>query len=322
LPFKKACHCVGFFVFLLLLSGCSNLPQTAALLDRLPIDIPPRVELNEVPFFPQEDYQCGPAALATVLHASGIKIEPEALVNQVYIPYKKGSLQIEMLTAIRRQGRVAYELRPQLIDVLREIHAGRPVLVLENFNSGFSKTWHYAVVIGYDLNREEIISRSGVNRRETLSLNMFEYIWKQGGYWAYVVLPLDALPATVNEQHYAQSVSALEESGHLSHAKIAYQTLLRHWPKNLIGHIGLGNIAYARNDLESAKKIFTEAILHHPNNALAHNNLAHVLADLGDIKEAIQAAEKAVHLGGPLLEDAKATLREIHIKEGQSKSHR
>lgn len=312
---------MGFFITLCLLGSCANLPQTAAILKRLHSDIPSRVELENVPFFPQVDYQCGPASLATVLNASGIRIEPETLVSEVYIPSKKGSLQIEMLTAIRRQGRIAYELQPQLIDILREINAGRPVLVLENFNSGFSQTWHYAVVVGYDLNREEMISRSGANRRETLSFNTFEYIWKQGGYWAYVVLPLDEFPATVNEQHYAQSVSALEESGQLNHAKIGYQTLLNRWPNNLIGQIGLGNIAYTRGDLVSAKKILNEAIHHHPDNTLAHNNLAHVLAELGDIKEAIKVAEKAVALGGSLLEEAKATLREIQIKESIGKSH-
>jgi tetratricopeptide (TPR) repeat protein len=201
------------------------------------------------------------------------------------------------------------------MDILREIHAGRPVLVLENFNTGFSQTWHYAVVVGYDLNREELISRSGINRRETLSFNAFEYVWKQAGYWALVVLPLDELPATARENQFAQSVLALEESGHLSHAKIAYQTLVKHWPKNLIGQIGLGNTSYALGDLQSAKHALTQAIQNHPESAMAHNNLAHVLADLGDMKEAIKTAEKAVGLGGPLLEETKATLKEIELKE-------
>lgn len=48
---------------------------------------------------------------------------------------------------------------------------------------------------------------------------------------------------------------------------------------------------------------------------MAHNNLAQVLADLGDMKEAIKTAEKAVNLGGPLLEETKATLKEIELKE-------
>ncbi len=313
---------MGFFIVLGMLAACANLPQTAAILDRLPTDIPKYVELQRVPFFPQEDYQCGPASLATILSASGIKIEPDALVSQVYIPSKKGSLQIEMVAAIRRYGRIAYELKPELIDILKEVNAGRPVLVLENYNAGFSQTWHYAVVVGYDLNREEFISRSGVKRRETLSFNQFEYLWKQGGYWGVVALPLEELPATVNENRFEQSVLSLEQSGHHNHAKKAYQTLLSRWPKNLVGQIGLGNTSYALGDLESAKLAFMQAIHNHPETAMAYNNLAHVFADLGQMAEAIKTAEKAISLGGPLLEEANATLTEIKLKAESLKLHR
>ncbi len=313
---------MGFFIILGMLAACANLPQTAAILDRLPTDIPKYVELQRVPFFPQEDYQCGPASLATILSASGIKIEPDALVSQVYIPSKKGSLQIEMVAAIRRYGRIAYELKPELIDILKEVNAGRPVLVLENYNAGFSQTWHYAVVVGYDLNREEFISRSGVKRRETLSFNQFEYLWKQGGYWGVVALPLEELPATVNENRFEQSVLSLEQSGHHNHAKKAYQTLLSRWPKNLVGQIGLGNTSYALGDLESAKLAFMQAIHNHPETAMAYNNLAHVFADLGQMAEAIKTAEKAISLGGPLLEEANATLTEIKLKAESLKLHR
>ena len=56
----------GVFVWLvLMLAGCAT-PQVALLDARWPADLPARVELTEVPFFPQEDYECGPAALAMV----------------------------------------------------------------------------------------------------------------------------------------------------------------------------------------------------------------------------------------------------------------
>ena len=83
--------------------------------------LPRQHELTTTPFFPQELYQCGPAALATVLVHSGVATTPETLVDQVYIPEKEGSLQAEMLAAARRQGRVAYRLAPQLEDLLREV---------------------------------------------------------------------------------------------------------------------------------------------------------------------------------------------------------
>ena len=50
------------------LGGCASLvPQTISLRDAWPAGVPEQVELGAVPFFPQEDYQCGPAALATTL---------------------------------------------------------------------------------------------------------------------------------------------------------------------------------------------------------------------------------------------------------------
>ena len=54
-----------------LLSACASLTasQTRALLAQPPADLPARVEWTQVPFFPQEINQCGPAALATALGA-------------------------------------------------------------------------------------------------------------------------------------------------------------------------------------------------------------------------------------------------------------
>ena len=49
----------------------------------------PAVELAAVPFFPQEDFQCGPAALATVLAASGDATTPQALAPQSYLPQRR-----------------------------------------------------------------------------------------------------------------------------------------------------------------------------------------------------------------------------------------
>ena len=42
------------------------------------------VELTQTPFFPQQSHQCGPAALATALGASGVDVTPDDLVPQTY----------------------------------------------------------------------------------------------------------------------------------------------------------------------------------------------------------------------------------------------
>ena len=114
----------GVFV-LAVLSGCASLfPQTKELArGGLPQGLPEKIELSQTAFFPQLEYQCGPAALATVLVSAGVKTTPEELVPQVYIPERKGSLQVEMLAAARRHGMVSYALAPRFEDLLREIAA-------------------------------------------------------------------------------------------------------------------------------------------------------------------------------------------------------
>ncbi len=71
-------------LLLWVLAGCAT-PE----LDRLsanPGDLPPRAEVAAVPFFPQQRFYCGPAALATVLAWSGLTVTQEDLVGQVYTP--------------------------------------------------------------------------------------------------------------------------------------------------------------------------------------------------------------------------------------------
>ena len=75
---------------LVLLSGCAT--QTKALLSAHHADLPRQVELKTTPFIAQERYQCGPAALAMSLRAAGFAVDADALVPQVYLPQREGSL--------------------------------------------------------------------------------------------------------------------------------------------------------------------------------------------------------------------------------------
>jgi hypothetical protein len=313
---SKACFATGLsFIFALLLAGCAAIaPQTHALKTSRPPVLAPRAELVDVPFFPQQEYQCGPAALATVLNAAGVGITPEALVQQVYLPGRKGSLQVEMLAATRRNGMLAYELAPALTDLITEVAAGNPVVVLENFGVPISPLWHYAVVVGYDIDAGKLILRSGLTRRETMPLVLFERLWSHGDYWAMLALPATRLPATATEFRYLSAAQALEKSGQLKTAKSAYLTLLTHWPQSLTGRMGLGNTAYALGEIGEAEQAFRKAALDHAQSAPAFNNLAQTLADQGKYPEALVAARQAVSLGGEWLATSRATLDEIEKK--------
>ncbi|HUG04491.1 MAG TPA: hypothetical protein VML92_08685, partial [Steroidobacteraceae bacterium] len=83
--------------------------------------MPRSVELAGTPFFPQDEYQCGPAALATVLRASGVATLPDDLKPQVYVPGRRGSLQAELIGAARRHGRLPYVMPSQGQELVAEL---------------------------------------------------------------------------------------------------------------------------------------------------------------------------------------------------------
>ena len=209
---------------------------------------------------------------------------------------------------------IAYELEPQLTDLLREVAAGTPVIVLENYGFRIRPLWHYAVVVGYDLEDGQMIRRSGMKQRQTMPFAVFEYVWKVEGRWSMVAVPPDRLPATATESRYTSAAVALEKSGQIWPAHTAYNSLLRRWPGSLAGQMGRGNTAYALKDLATAESAFRQAAQDHGNTPAAFNNLAQVLADRGRLDEAITTAERAVSLGGPLLAATRTTLGEIRSK--------
>jgi tetratricopeptide (TPR) repeat protein len=302
----------ALFVALAMLLGACATPQSDRLLATASA-FPQQVELSAVPFFPQDEYQCGPASLAMLLNWSGEAVEPTALAPQVYLPERRGSLQLEILAAARRHGRIPYVLRPELESVFAELAAGHPVLVLQNLALDWHPQWHYAVVIGFDLPRAEVVLRSGTEARLAMPLRVFERTWARADHWAVVVLPPEQLPATAEELRYLQSVAALESLQRYEQAAAAYRATLTRWPKSLGALIGQGNSRYALGDLAGAEAAFREAVRFHPNAAVALNNLAQTLADRGALVDAEPLAARAVELdpGNTLY---RATLAEIRAR--------
>ena len=288
----------GVFI-LAVLSGCASFfPQTKELARGWPQDLPKQVELTEVPFFPQLEYQCGPAALATVLVSAGVKTTPEALAPQVYLPERKGSLQVEMLAAARRHGMVSYALAPRFEDVLREVAAGTPVIVLQNLGL-FSAGWHYAVAVGYDWGPGTLVLRSGTLERDVVPFAVHEVVWMRSGYWAMVAVPPERIPATAEEKSWLNAIAAFERAGDARGARVAYKTFLGRWPESVNAYVGLANTHHALGELEEAVTVLREATRRDPESVVVLNNLAQTLSDLGRNEEALPVIERASAAGGP-----------------------
>lgn len=289
----------GVLLCALLLSGCAS-PQLTALDQRWPQTLPSAVMLKDVPFFAQDDHLCGPASLAMVAQAAGVQVTPGELTEQVYVPGRQGALQLEMLAATRRQGLVAYPLAPRLQDLLQEVAAGQPVLILQNLSLPISPLWHYAVVIGYDRARREVVLHSGVTERMVMALSTFEHTWARSGYWSMRAVAPDRLPVSAEAETWATAAAALERV-HPRAAQTAYATALARWPDHRASLLGAGNAAYALHQLARAGQAYALATRMHPDFADAWNNLAQVRLELGQRRAARAAIDRAVALGGPRL---------------------
>lgn len=277
--------------FLCLLSACAATGVREVTLNK---QLPRQLELANTPFFPQELYQCGPAALATALQAVAIQVTPEQLTSEVYIPSRQGSLQIEMLASARRHGALAVVIPPRLDAVMQEIAAGNVVVVMQNLGLAWAPSWHYAVVVGYDLNRELIWLRSGTYPRFEMTLSAFQRTWARSDYWAFVALPPGKLPASATADDVAKALVAYEKNASLQQKRSAYQAAVARWPDHLVLLMGLGNSAYHAKDYATAEHAFHRAVSAHPDAAAAYNNLANVLLAQKRFKQAMQVAQQGL----------------------------
>jgi hypothetical protein len=290
-------------------AGCAA-PQSSALraalqADRL-ADLPRQASVDDVAFHPQLDFHCGPASLAMAMSAVGRQVDPDSLAATVFVPGREGAFQAEMLAAARRQQLLATELPPRLESLLREVAAGRPVIVLQNLSLPLSPVWHYAVLVGYDLDRRQVVLHSGQTPRMPLSIDTFEHTWARSRHWSMVLTDPSVLPATAAEPQAAAAAVALERIDRRS-AALAYDAVLERWPSSRLALLGRGNVRHAAGDMPGAVEALRDAVERAPDFAEAWHNLAVALAALGDRPGARQAADRAIDLGGARADTFAAT---------------
>ncbi len=290
-------------------AGCAA-PQTAKLLEsRASLGLPAQALIEDVPLIPQEDLYCGPATLAMALTAAGTPADQQEVAKAIYTPGREGTLRGDVLGGARRWGRMTAPVN-QLTDLLAEIAAGNPVIVFQNLSLDIAPQWHFALAIGYDLDRRQIILNSGTIERLRTDLSTFEHTWKRGDHWALVVTAPDHLAVSVDEPEAMAGAAALERVRRLDEATVAWQAVIARWTDSFGAYMGLGNTRFALGDYAGARTAFHRAADIRPQAPDAWNNLAYALARLGHRKAAIAAAEKAVSLSGgnPNYQD---TLKEI-----------
>ncbi|WP_372575026.1 PA2778 family cysteine peptidase [Ruegeria jejuensis] len=240
--------------------------------------------MADVPIIKQNAFHCGPASLAMVLQWSGRDVTQAEIASLAFTPKANGTYLADMIGAARRRGQLVVQLST-FPELLEEVAAGHPVIVFQNLGLSWSPRWHYAVVVGYDLDSEKLVLHSGEHDRMTMDSRLFQRTWRRGEFWAITVLPPNLLPETGNEWEVLRAAAALEQQGHDSAAAKVYKNGSRRWPDNWIWPYGLGNARYKLGDLEGAKVAFEHAAKVDPTAPEIQHNLTQVKKELGEYAE-------------------------------------
>ncbi|KAE8544743.1 PA2778 family cysteine peptidase [Marinobacter nauticus] len=281
---------------IVLLAGCASTPDWPVSARDNTKPVYSEKLLEQVPFYPQEKYQCGPASLAMMLNAQGLATNPDILKELVYLPGKEGSLQVELVAGARAHDMLVYRLEPEPEAILAEVEAGNPVLVMQNLRLSWWPQWHFAVVVGYDSTEQVFILNTDTRRHYEMPYKVFYNTWSKAERWAAVILPPDQTPASAEMLPYLQAAHDLETTGHTLAAQRAYQTAITRWPEQPTPLMANANLQYQLGHFQNAVGSFLRVVEKFPGFSEGWNNLAIALNDAGCPARARQASECAAGL--------------------------
>jgi tetratricopeptide (TPR) repeat protein len=231
----------------------------------------------DAPFFEQEDLNCGPAALTSVLRYYGANADVKTLRDQVFSPKAKGSLTLEVGAAPRRYGFVSYPLPRRFDALIQEISARHPVLVLQNLGFSWFPQWHYSTVVGFDPATDDLILHSGKTANYRIARRTFIATWARADYWARVIVPPTQTPASAIPLDYLEAINALEQTGHTQEAAQAYQTAAQRFQGDAPTQLVTANALMTIGQAPQAHTYFLAALKLAPDNAVTWNNFAYAL---------------------------------------------
>lgn len=141
--------------------------------------------IENVPFYPQETYQCGPASLAGVLNYWRIPARPDDIAKDIFSESARGTLSIDMVMYAQKKGLFAFQYKGSLEDLKKNIDAGYPLIVLVDYGISFYRANHFMVVVGYNENGVRV--NSGKDNNVFISSKDFLRVWKRADYWTLLI---------------------------------------------------------------------------------------------------------------------------------------
>jgi ABC-type bacteriocin/lantibiotic exporter with double-glycine peptidase domain len=219
--FSRVCAALLVAGCVAALTGCAG--SVAPEVKRLP----ERVELSGR-FYRGQAFQSGPQVLASLLSQQGVVITPGLLEKPLHVPGAEDKLQQNIQNLAREYGMVVYPLDSNLPALLTQVAAGYPVMVRFSEGSAFWAEPRYAILSGYDRNKQKVLLRAGMNRRELMDFASFESAFEKSGGWAILIQKPTQIPAAVDRARWLKAVDELAQAGQENEAAQARKALAAH----------------------------------------------------------------------------------------------
>lgn len=316
---------VSLLASLYFLFGCSTPLQTQHLYKTPINDIELTKNIANVPFYSQKAFYCGPTTLAEIFQYHGVKKTPDEIAPQLFIPQRKGSLQLEMIAAIRQQGFLAYTEQGSLKHLIKLINHDIPVIVLQNLGLSWYPLWHYALVKGYDLNRKEFILHSADIKDRRVSMAVFERTWQRANFWYVTALPPKQDISELDPFTYISAAQDLITLGSIGNALPHLKHAVAQWPRNWLSYFLLANHYFEQSQtrnitehnskknrlyLTQAINWFEQGLPYGETQSVYLNNYAYALFKAQDYRRAMLVIEQALIIA-PTDQDVIDTKEEI-----------
>jgi ABC-type bacteriocin/lantibiotic exporter with double-glycine peptidase domain len=143
--------------------------------------------IENVPFYPQTSYQCGPASLAGVLNYWGVMVSPDEIAGKIYSASARGTLDIDMVLYAQRKGLLVTQYEGNIEDVRKHIDFHHPLIVLVGYGFSLIQKDHFMVIVGY--NDHGVIVNSGKDKEKFISETDFLKPWAKTKFWTLLIKP-------------------------------------------------------------------------------------------------------------------------------------
>jgi len=144
-------------------------------------------KVENVPFYSQLTYHCGPASLAGVLNFYGDAVTANQIARAIFRDNIRGTVTLDMVFYVRERGFSARWYSGSTNDIQRAVDSGVPLIVMIDLGFANLKKYHYMVVIGYD--QEGVIVNSGKVAEKLMLWDRFLPRWQRAKCWTLRVEP-------------------------------------------------------------------------------------------------------------------------------------